>query len=192
MLTNEEMLAVQEAIQYIEIFKQIMICLLICGAKILEISIQSVKTVCMVKGQKLVSAVLGFIECMVWGLVVSSVITTLSEDFTLLFAYCLGYALGLYLGSIIESKIALGTSSVQIMVSKEHIDAISKINHVYDVSFDAGKLIVKCSGGKHNLIRVMDYINQHDIPCGRVYSELPTLNDVFLEITGKELRDKEV
>ena len=124
MLTNEEMLAVQEAIQYIEIFKQIMICLLICGAKILEISIQSVKTVCMVKGQKLVSAVLGFIECMVWGLVVSSVITTLSEDFTLLFSYCLGYALGLYLGSIIESKIALGTSSVQIMVSKEHIDAV--------------------------------------------------------------------
>lgn len=26
---------------------------------------------------------------------------------------------------------------------------------------------------------------------GRVYSEQPTLNDVFLEITGKELRDKE-
>ena len=52
-----------------------------------------------------------------------------------------------------------------------------------------GKLTVKCSGGKHNLIRVMDYINQNDIPCGRVYSELPTLNDVFLELTGKELRD---
>lgn len=77
-------------------------------------------------------------------------------------------------------------------ISEEHIKAIEGINHVYMVTFEAGKLTVKCSGGKHNLIRVMDYINQNDIPCGRVYSELPTLNDVFLEITGKELRDKEV
>ena len=125
MLSNEEILAVQETIQYVEIFKQILVCFLICGAKILEISIQSVKTVCMVKGQKAVAAVLGFIECMVWGLVVSSVITSLSDNFMLLFAYCLGYATGLYLGSIIENKIALGTSSVQIMVNNEYIDNVS-------------------------------------------------------------------
>lgn len=76
-------------------------------------------------------------------------------------------------------------------ISKQDLAAIEKLDHVYNVTFDAGKLIVKCSGGKHNLIRVMNYIQEHDIPCGRVYSELPTLNDVFLEITGKELRDKE-
>ena len=77
-------------------------------------------------------------------------------------------------------------------ISDEHKKAIESINHVYLVTFEAGKLVVKCSGGKHNLLRVMNYIQEHDIPCGRVYSELPTLNDVFLEITGKELRDKEV
>ncbi len=76
-------------------------------------------------------------------------------------------------------------------ISEEHISAIEKISHVYEVIFEEGKLVVKCSGGKHNLIRVMDYINENNIPCGRIYSELPTLNDVFLEITGKELRDKE-
>ena len=42
---------------------------------------------------------------------------------------------------------------------------------------------------KHNLIRVLNYLQEQDIPFGRVFSELPTLNDVFLEITGKELRD---
>ena len=124
MLTTEEVLAVQEAVQYFDIIKQLFICLLIAGAKVLEISIQSVKPVCMVKGQKAVAAALGFIECMVWGLVVSSVITTLSDNFMLLFAYCLGYAFGLYLGSIIENKIALGTSSIQIMVNNEYIDDV--------------------------------------------------------------------
>lgn len=76
-----------------------------------------------------------------------------------------------------------------VSISEEHRAAISNINHVYDVSFTDGKLIIKCSGGKHNLIKVLEYINAHDIVCGRIYSELPTLNDVFLEITGKELRD---
>lgn len=92
-------------------------------------------------------------------------------------------------------KMIKNTETITIemsQISEEHIKAIEQINHVYSVTFEDGKLVVKCSGGKHNLIRVMDYVNQHDIPCGRVYTELPTLNDVFLEITGKELRDKEV
>lgn len=76
-------------------------------------------------------------------------------------------------------------------ISQKDLAAIEKLDHVYLVTFADGKLVVKCSGGKHNLIRVMNYIQEHDISCGRVYSELPTLNDVFLEITGKELRDKE-
>lgn len=78
-----------------------------------------------------------------------------------------------------------------IEITEEDRANIEKLNHVYEVKTENKKLVIKCSGGKHNVIRVLDYINEHDIPCGRVYSELPTLNDVFLEITGKELRDKE-
>lgn len=73
-----------------------------------------------------------------------------------------------------------------------HKESLSSLNHVYQVTYSDGRLIIKCSGGKHNLIKILDYINSNDIPCGRIYSELPTLNDVFLEITGKELRDREV
>ncbi|MDD3796696.1 MAG: ABC transporter ATP-binding protein, partial [Lachnospiraceae bacterium] len=51
------------------------------------------------------------------------------------------------------------------------------------------ELTVRCSGAKHNLVRVLNYLQEKDIAFGRVFSELPTLNDVFLEITGKELRD---
>ena len=41
----------------------------------------------------------------------------------------------------------------------------------------------------NNIGQVMDYLNQHHIKYDRLYSERPTLNDVFLELTGKELRD---
>ena len=103
-------------------------------------------------------------------------------------------------------KIALGTKDElkklikntetiiieAVGISDENKRELGELNHVYEVLYDGSRLTLKCSGGKHNLIQVLDYINKHDIPSGRVYSELPTLNDVFLEITGKELRDREV
>ena len=69
------------------------------------------------------------------------------------------------------------------------IDEIRALKHVYEVTYENHMLTVLCSGGSHNLIHVLDYLQQLEITFGRVYSELPTLNDVFLEITGKELRD---
>ena len=68
---------------------------------------------------------------------------------------------------------------------------VSGLPHVYDVSFEDSKLVISCSGGKHNLTRVLDVLQKRELSFGRVYTELPTLNDVFLEITGKALRDKE-
>lgn len=63
------------------------------------------------------------------------------------------------------------------------------IPHTYDVKYDEKTLVMYFSGGKHNLVRTLDCLQNKNISFGRVYSELPTLNDVFLEITGKELRD---
>lgn len=71
----------------------------------------------------------------------------------------------------------------------EQLAAIRELKHVYEVTFENHCLKVLCNGGKHNLPRVLEYLQSENISFGRVYSELPTLNDVFLEITGKELRD---
>lgn len=71
----------------------------------------------------------------------------------------------------------------------EHLAEIRRLKHVYEASFENHCLKVLCSGGRHNLPRVLAYLQEKGLSFGRVYSELPTLNDVFLEITGKELRD---
>lgn len=70
------------------------------------------------------------------------------------------------------------------------IGQIEKLPHVYQTEYDDTRFTVYCSGGKHNLIRILSVIQDNALAFGRVYSELPTLNDVFLEITGKALRDK--
>lgn len=103
----------------------IVLCLIVCSAKIVEISIQSLKTVMMVKGQRAKAAMLGFIECMIWGLVISTLVTTLGNDITLLVFYCGGYALGLFIGSSIENKIAIGTSNLELIANDKSTELIT-------------------------------------------------------------------
>ena len=84
------------------------------------------------------------------------------------------------------------TINIEILgLSDQICSEIAGLPHVYDVQYDDERLTVYCSGGKHNLIRILDLLQKHELSFGRVFSELPTLNDVFLEITGKALRDKE-
>lgn len=74
-------------------------------------------------------------------------------------------------------------------IKDSDIAAIENLPQVYDVTFENHQLTILCDGGQHNLIRVLDYLQNKEYSFGHVHSELPTLNDVFLEITGKELRD---
>ena len=102
----------------------VLVCFIVCAAKIIEITIQSLKTCMMVKGQRLKAAGLGFIECTIWGLVISTIIGTLGDNLFLLLFYCVGYATGLFLGSTLESKIALGTSNLQLIANDENTQKI--------------------------------------------------------------------
>lgn len=74
-------------------------------------------------------------------------------------------------------------------ITKSQLEEIKALPHVYECNYNGTSITLLYNGGKHNLTRLLDYFHEKEIPLGRVYSELPTLNDVFLEITGKELRD---
>lgn len=75
------------------------------------------------------------------------------------------------------------------MLSGEHLQNLQQLPHVLRVDYEDCQLNIQCSGGRHNLVHILEYLQRHNLSFDRVYSELPTLNDVFLEITGKELRD---
>ena len=99
----------------------------------------------------------------------------------------------LALGTASElKKLIKNTETINIELLNlpdEIMDEIKNLPHVYNITYNNNILKIFYSGGKHNLIRVLDLLKSHNINMGRVYSEFPTLNDVFLEITGKELRD---
>lgn len=96
-------------------------------------------------------------------------------------------------GTNAELKAMIGTGE-KITVQLDACDdallvRLRELPHVRHAELADGALTIACSAGAHNLADVLGVLAQAEVPYGRVYSEPPTLNDVFLEITGKQLRD---
>jgi ABC-2 type transport system ATP-binding protein len=70
-----------------------------------------------------------------------------------------------------------------------YIEKIKELKNVDDVTYTNNVLLVTYKKGKNNLVDMIDYLKKESINYNKIYSERPTLNDVFLELTGKELRD---
>lgn len=85
----------------------------------------------------------------------------------------------------IEEKISIEINDLDINC----IDKIKELKNVDDVRYNSNILLVTYKKGKNNLVEIMEYLKKNNIKYNKIYSERPTLNDVFLELTGKELRD---
>ena len=70
-----------------------------------------------------------------------------------------------------------------------HLTQIKNLPEAKEVRYEDGILKVAYTNEKNNLENMIDYLKNNQIKYRKIYSERPTLNDVFLELTGKELRD---
>jgi len=91
----------------------------------------------------------------------------------------------------LKSMISLGEKiTVETFnLSSEQLKSIQSLPNIISVEVQAGVLAIRSAKGKNNLENVLETLKREQVSFGKIYSELPTLNDVFLEITGKELRD---
>lgn len=85
----------------------------------------------------------------------------------------------------IGEKITIETNQI----SEQQLNELRGMPNIYSVDYHDNMVCIKSGKGKNNLVSIVHYLSDHNISFGRVITELPTLNDVFLEITGKELRD---
>lgn len=69
------------------------------------------------------------------------------------------------------------------------INKINDLKNIYTVSYEDNVLKVEAGSGKHNVIDIINILQDKGYKLRKIFSEQPTLNDVFLELTGKELRD---
>ena len=168
-----------EFLDFLRGISPILVCLLVCAAKIVEITIQSLKTCMMVKGQRLKAAGLGFVECTIWGLVISTLIGTLGDDYLLLLFYCIGYATGLFLGSTLESKIALGTSNLELIASDDSTEKIT----AYLKENGRGYTVFEGQGSKEKMNMIFVVLPRKETP--KVLREIRKAcdNKVFVAVS---------
>ena len=85
----------------------------------------------------------------------------------------------------IEEKISAHVNDMSDHILKD----IKSLKNVVKVSYIGNLLEVVYTKGDNNLVSFMNYLSKNNIKYEKVFSERPTLNDVFLGLTGKELRD---
>ncbi|MEI6101564.1 MAG: ABC transporter ATP-binding protein [Eubacteriales bacterium] len=76
-----------------------------------------------------------------------------------------------------------------IQPDRSLLTGLKDISSVSSAELNGNTLVIKTEPGHNGLDVILEYLKTKNAAHGRIYCELPTLNDVFLEITGKELRD---
>lgn len=96
-------------------------------------------------------------------------------------------------GSLEELKAMISTKEKIILgfedAPKDILNKINLIPHVLQVEKSNKEYIIKFENGRNNLSNLLDFIKENNLVYTKLYSQLPSLNDVFLELTGKELRE---
>ncbi|PWG61789.1 DUF4162 domain-containing protein, partial [Bifidobacterium callitrichidarum] len=99
----------------------------------------------------------------------------------------------LALGTADELKAMIDTGeriTIETLdLTDETLAAVRALAFVIEASYDGRELDVRCRRGDHNLVDLIGVLRTSGANIGHLTSRPPTLNDVFLELTGKALRD---
>ena len=74
-------------------------------------------------------------------------------------------------------------------LSQEQVEAVGAFPSIIEVIYDENYLSVTTKELKEALLPILNYFEVEKIMYANIHTQEATLNDVFLEITGKELRD---
>ncbi|MDR3161352.1 MAG: DUF5698 domain-containing protein [Spirochaetaceae bacterium] len=98
--------------------------LLIFFSKVVEVALGTIRLILINKGYRRVGTALSFFEIVLWTFIASRVIIGIAEAPIKGIVYSVGFSLGIYLGSRIESYIALGKVMIQTIISKTNSAAM--------------------------------------------------------------------
>ena len=138
-----------------------LLCLKIFFARILDVSLGTIRMVQTVKGRTLVAGIIAFFEVVVWFLVAREALNS-DPNIWVVIAYSGGYATGTMLGSVISQKFINSVVSVEVVTSKATKEAIDLIRSKgYGVS--AFETVHNLGEPKHMLLITLNSKNLNDL-----------------------------
>jgi len=130
------------------VFTWVILPLLIFIARIMDVSIGTLRLIFVSKGFKFYAPMLGFFEVIIWLLAIGQIMQHL-DNFLCYLAYGLGFATGNYIGIYLDEKLSLGTVLIRI-VSKT--DTSGLIGHLREEKFGASLVDIEGMTGKQKMI----------------------------------------
>lgn len=107
-------------------FSLVILPLLIFLARILDVSIGTMRIILIGKGYRIYAALLGFVEVFIWILAIGQIMQNLTNILNY-FAYALGFSAGTYIGMVIEQKISIGKVVLRIVTRREATELLEHL-----------------------------------------------------------------
>lgn len=119
----------------------VLLCLKVFLGRFIEVTLATLNTIYIVKGKRVTATILGFIDIIIWFLIVKEALNTPENGVWLAISYAGGYAVGTYFGSYLASVVIKGTTQIQVITKNvDNIVTEAIKNNGYGAS------IVKCHG----------------------------------------------
>ncbi len=165
-------------------------CLEIFAARIVDVTLGTIRTVFFVKGKTIEPFIIAFFEVLVWYIVAREAINTQMNMWVVAIFYAAGYATGTYIGSKLSQIFIKGVVGVQIVLKKGSDKFVAKLRKLgYEVSIillkndyegnDKDMLYIQISNRK--LKELTDLVNKYDKEAFMVVNETKLVHNGFIK-----------
>ena len=111
------------------------LCIKIFFARILDVTIGTIRGMLMPKGKPVLMALLAFLEVFIWFIVAREALITPVKSIFIPISYSLGFATGTFIGSFFAHHFIKGIVGVQVVVEKDFKGLLNTVHkHGYKVS----------------------------------------------------------
>lgn len=140
------------------LFEWVILPMLIFFARICDVSLGTIRVIFITKGVRYLAPLIGFFEVIIWLLAIGQVMNNLTNVASYI-AYGGGFAMGTYIGMLIEEKISLGLTSVRIITKEEPSQLVNYLR-----SQNYGVTTVDGEGATGQVKMVFSIIRRQDLP----------------------------
>lgn len=162
----------------------LLLCIKIFIGRLVDVSLGTLVTIYVVKNKRNLATIIGFIDVLIWFIIVKEALNTNIQSIWIALAYAGGYAAGTYVGSFLSQLFNKGTVSVQI-ITKDIKNKVTKI--IKEAGYSAS--IIECKGLYNEEANYMIYAQIENRRLGEFKNLVTkTDNNAFITVTeSKEM-----
>ncbi len=163
--------------------------ILIFVGKIVEVSIATLRMVLINRGEKLLGSIIAFFDVLLWLLITGTVLAGFGDSILKIVVFALAFAIGNYMGSWLESKLAFGLSSIQLIMNDCEIvnELLTQLrSNSFAVTVidgqgkDGGRKLLLIHLKRKNIPKAIKIVNDISRDCTITVNDVKTIRGGFI------------